>query len=294
LVGAWYASGALGVPRRFAVHPPGTEGYSLIGSIFVIVFALGFLLLLAEFVRLGRDALRRRRAVGRAPPAPTGWEAAGPVAPPPEPPLATLWQISAAVAVATVAVFAFIPSVTDASLASDQWHHLSHAAQFTLGLATGVALASTPSVFERFAPRWSEVGLAAVVLAPAAMLLAMIPAVYEPLEDNDVLHAAYHIGIVSLGGLAGFGAALLGRVAGRLLLLLSVGMALMYAAGVTGGCVDGRRVDERRDARRGADSREAWSRGAGSRGMAARLRGGSRDPRAAGLRLHDRLQPRTG
>jgi hypothetical protein len=40
---------------------------------------------------------------------------------------------------------------------------------------------------------------------------------------------------VLLGAVTGFGAALLGRVAGRLLIVLSVGMALMYAAGVTGG-----------------------------------------------------------
>ena len=152
-----------------------------------------------------------------------------------EPPLTTPWQIGTAVAAATVAVFALLPQVQDASEASAQWHHLAHAAQFLLGAAVGAALASTPTVFARLSPRWSSAGLAAVIVAPAAMLLLMIPALYESFEDNELLHAAYHLGLVLLGAITGFGASLLGRVVGRLLLVLSVGMALMYAAGVTGG-----------------------------------------------------------
>src|SRR5581483_1586671 len=62
LVGSWYVAGALGVPRRYAVQPLGTAGYSLAGGIFGLVFAAGFLVLLAELARLGRDAMRRRGA----------------------------------------------------------------------------------------------------------------------------------------------------------------------------------------------------------------------------------------
>jgi len=236
LVGAWYASGALGVPRRFAVHPPGTEDYSLVASLFVIVFAIGFLLLLGEFAALGRDALRRRRRRGaRAPSLPSMAGSAPEARAGAGPPLATPWQIGAAVAVATAAVFALLPQVQDASEVSAQWHHLAHAAQFLLGVAAGAAVGSMPSVFERLAPRWSSAGLAAVVLAPIAMLLLMVPGIYEGLEENEALHAAYHVGLVALGAITGLGAALLGRVVGRLLIVLSVGMALMYAAGVSGG-----------------------------------------------------------
>lgn len=45
--------------------------------------------------------------------------------------------------------------------------------------------------------------------------------------------APYHAAVVATGIITGVGASLLGRVTGRILLLASVGMALMYAAGVT-------------------------------------------------------------
>src|SRR5690606_22593440 len=50
---AWYFSGALVVPRRWAVHPDGTEFLSLIASIAVTVFLVGFALMVAEFIRMG-------------------------------------------------------------------------------------------------------------------------------------------------------------------------------------------------------------------------------------------------
>jgi len=67
------------------------------------------------------------------------------------------------------------------------------------------------------------------------MLLVMLPAIYERLEDHEALHLLYHLGIVALGLVTGAGAARFGRVSGRLLIVLSVGMAAMYAGGVTGG-----------------------------------------------------------
>jgi cytochrome c oxidase subunit 1 len=235
LVGVWYVSGALGIPRRYAVHPAGTDGYSLVASFFVILFALGFLLVLLEFASLGRDAWRRRGAVAAsaAPPAIAGASPQADLVA--EPPLRTPVQIGTAVAAAVAASFVFISPIPEASEASTQFHHLAHAVQFLLGAAFGAALASTPSVFHRLAPRWSSAGLALAILAPAAMLILMIPGIYGDLDTNDSLHAAYHGSIVFLGLLTGIGAALLGRVAGRLLLIVSVGMALMYAAGVTGG-----------------------------------------------------------
>ena len=75
LVGVWFVSGALGIPRRYAVHPAGTSGYSLAGSIFTMIFALGFLVLLVECAALALDAgARRPRPVPIAIPEPTAEE----------------------------------------------------------------------------------------------------------------------------------------------------------------------------------------------------------------------------
>jgi cytochrome c oxidase subunit 1 len=237
LVASWYASGALGVPRRYAIHSalfPGAEDYSLVGSIFVLVFSIGFLVLLAEFAGLARDARRKRGRSARLEPPPIagGAPAADGEA---RPPLTSPWQLSVAAAVATAAIFVNAGPVVEASEASDQFHHLAHGVEFLMGLALGAAVGSTPAVFRSLANRLSWIPLLAVILAPVAMLLLMIPAIYEPLEDKDAVHALYHGGVVALGLITGFGASMLGRVPGRLLLLLSLGMALMYAAGVTGG-----------------------------------------------------------
>jgi len=233
LVGAWYASGALGVPRRYSVQPTSTEIYSGVASAFVIVFSIGFLLLLFE---VGRLALAARRGGGTmaagAPPPIAG--ASGSVAER-QPALTSPLQIGTAVAIAVAASFALLPGISAATEGSVQMHHLAHTVQYLYGAALGVALGSTPSIFRRLAPRWTGAGIAAVIAGSAAMLLAMVPAIYEPLQDDSFLHGAYHIGIVALGAITGFGAALLGPTAGRLLVVLSVGMGLMYAAGVTGG-----------------------------------------------------------
>ena len=60
LTGTWFVEGALGVPRRYAIQPPGTSGYSLVGSIFALLLALGFLSLCLQLVPLARAAWERR------------------------------------------------------------------------------------------------------------------------------------------------------------------------------------------------------------------------------------------
>ncbi|MEZ5074171.1 MAG: cbb3-type cytochrome c oxidase subunit I [Solirubrobacterales bacterium] len=232
LVGAWYLSGALGVPRRYSVQPVGTETYSAVASAFVIVFAIGFLLLLFEVVRLALAARGGGGPLAAASPPPI---AGGEPAAEPQPALTTPLQIGTVVAIAVAASFALLPGISASTEGSVQMHHLAHATQYLYGAALGVALGSTPSIFRRLAPRWTGVGIAAVIAGSAAMLLAMVPAIYEPLQDDSFLHGTYHIGIVALGVITGFGAALLGPTTGRLLVVLSVGMGLMYAAGVTGG-----------------------------------------------------------
>jgi hypothetical protein len=149
--------------------------------------------------------------------------------------LTTPVQIGAAVAVAVASVFVFLPPIQEGTEGSAQFHHLAHAVQFLMGCALGAAIVSTMAVWGTLNRRWSALGLAAVVVAPVVMLMMMIPGIYETLDEHALFHAAFHGGVVLTGVATGLGAALLGRVPGRLVLALSVGMALMYAAGVTGG-----------------------------------------------------------
>lgn len=227
-VGVWYVSGVLGIPRRWAVHPDGTAGYSLVASIFVIVFAVGVLVLLGACLRLARAARAYRWE--RIPAA----ERPLPVTPTPEPILTTGFEFAAVSAAALVFLASFAPSVTDAAESSVRYHHLQHAAQFLVGLLVGAAVASAPAVFDRL-QHLASLGIAVVILAPAAMLLVMLPAVYESVDSNDGLHLLYHLGITALGVLTGLAAGTLGLVTGRLVLVLAAGMALMYTAGATGG-----------------------------------------------------------
>lgn len=227
-VGAWYASGALGVPRRWAVHPPGTAGYSVAGSIFVVIFAVGFLLLLFEFARLARTARERGREAVPAVEEPRS------VASEQAPLLTSGYQFAAVAAAVVVFLASFFPPVTAATESSVRYHHLQHAAEFLLGALLGVLLASLPTVF-RWVRGRTDLGIVVVVVAPAVMLLIMLPDIYESLESNAVLHFLYHLGIAALGLVTGLAAGTLGLVTGRLVVALSIGMAVMYAAGVTGG-----------------------------------------------------------
>ena len=133
-VGAWYVSGALGVPRRRAAHPEGTAGYSLAGSIFVIVFAVGFLVLLVECARLARIASVRRFELVPRPDEPL------PARAEPAPLLSSGYQFSAVVTAAVVFVGSFAPPIIDATEDAMRYHHLDHAGQFLFG-----ALSELPS-----------------------------------------------------------------------------------------------------------------------------------------------------
>jgi hypothetical protein len=241
-VAMWYVSGVLGVPRRYAVQPSGTSDYSLAGSIFVIVFAIGFLVLLGEFAQLARAARDRRsgetaepESDGAGAPAPAARER--PLVEVPEPlgtPLATPQQIGIAAAAMVVSVFAFLPPVTRAAETSTQYHHLQHAAQYALGVLLGLIVMAAPRVSRHLGRRAADVGIALVIAAPAVMLLLMVPSIYEPLENHPAEHFLYHVGIAALGVLSGLGAGAIGRAPGRIAVVLAIGMAVMYAAGVSG------------------------------------------------------------
>ena len=248
LTGTWFVAGALGIPRRYALQPPGTTGYSVAGSVFALVFALGFLVCVAQLVPLAREAWRRRHyeevehvdtwtgtrytaLVARGPGADAGLPgdavALGP-------PVDGRRQVALAAAACVVSLAAFFPQVISASEASIRYHHLDHAAQFFLGTMLGLLLGSTPAVSRRLGDR-SGLGLVAVVVVPVVMMLLMVPRFYEPLERHSAAHAGYHIAMAGFGLLTGLGASRLGAVVGRFSAFLAVAMALMFAAAMKGG-----------------------------------------------------------
>jgi hypothetical protein len=181
-------------------------------------------------VQLGLAARDRRRDTSAAeretpePPLPEVPEPAGVT-------LATPAQLAAAVAAVVALVFAFLPPITRAAETNTQYHHLQHAAEFLLGALLGLVITSLPSVSRHLGRRAADLGIAAVVAAPAVMMLLMLPRIYEPLEGHALKHASYHVAMAAFGLIAGLGAGTLGRVTGRLALVLSVGMVVMYAAG---------------------------------------------------------------
>jgi cytochrome c oxidase subunit I len=234
LTGTWFVGGALGIPRRYAIQPPGTDGYSAVGSGFAFVFALGFLVCLVQLVVLARAARERRgsRLPEPAAPAPpataTRWPALSSL------PLASPAQLGLGVALCVISVVSFLPQVVDASEAGLRYHHLDHAGHYLFGALAGLVLGSLPAVSRRLGDRaWA--GMAAVLLAPMVAMLVMVPRFYEPLEQHAAAHAGLHVAIALLGLATGLGATRLGRVGGRLAVFLSVGMMLMFAAAMTGG-----------------------------------------------------------
>ena len=233
LVGMWYVSGALGVPRRYAVHPLDTDSYSLVGGLFALLFAIGFVVVLVELALLAREALGR---LGSS----SGEEddedddddeTAVPVA---GVPLERPWHVGVALTAAVLALASFLPPVTDAVAGHVRYHHLQHATVFLVGVLLGLVLGSAPSTARALGIEFPGVAFTLALGGPVAMMLVMTPDVYTSIEDNSALHLAYHLGILALGLVTGFGAAGLGRATGGLVAALSVGMALMYAGGVTG------------------------------------------------------------
>jgi len=249
LTGTWFVAGALGVPRRYALQPPGTNGYSVAGSVFALLFALGFLACLAQLVPLAREAWQRRHYeeeqrvnswTGARYTALVARDSTVEDAPPPAPavalapPLDGPRQLALAAAACVVSLAAFFPQVISASETSVRYHHLDHAGQFFLGTLLGLLLGSTGAVSRRLGDR-PGLGLTAVVVVPAVMMLLMVPRFYEPLEGHGAAHAAYHLALAGCGLLTGLGASRLGILAGRLTAFLAIAMTLMFAAATTGG-----------------------------------------------------------
>ena len=247
LTGTWFLAGVLGVPRRYAIQPPGTAGYSLAGSIFALVLALGFLSLCLQLVPLAREAWERRHYVlVEHRDTWTGSPYTLRVARGDEEqtlpdhqmlrrsglPFARPFQFGVAAAAALVALTAFFPQIVDASETSTHYHHLDHAGHFLFGTLLGLLLGSSPAISQRLGDR-PNLGLSVVILAPALMMLVMVPRLYEPLESHPLEHALYHLAMAAFGLLTGLAATRLGRITGRLAAFVAVGMTLMFAAAMT-------------------------------------------------------------
>jgi hypothetical protein len=246
LTGTWFVEGALGVPRRYALQPAGTSGYSLVGAGFALLLALGFLALVLQLVPLARTAWagrhrfhlvehvdswtggryqtsRREDEVDRPPVALAARRGL---------PLSGPRELAVAAAACVAGLASFFPQVVDASEASTRYHHLDHAGHFFFGAALGLLLGSLPAVSQRLGER-ANLGLATVLVAPMVMMLVMVPRFYEPLERHPPEHALYHLAMAGFGFLTGLAATRLGRVAGITMFVLSVGMPLMFAAAMT-------------------------------------------------------------
>jgi cytochrome c oxidase subunit I len=241
--GTWFVEGALGVPRRYAIQPPGTSTYSMVGAGFALLLALGFLILFLQLIPLARTAWERRHhllvdhtdswtgtrypaRVGRDdddPALETSGRARRGV------PFASHAQLGFGLAACIVALASFFPEVIDASEVSNRYHHLDHAGQFFLGAMLGLLLGSVPAVSRRLRDH-ASLGLLTVLAAPMLMMLVMVPRIYEPLERDPFEHALFHLTMAVFGLLTGLGATRLGLVTGRIMFTLSVGMPLMFAA----------------------------------------------------------------
>jgi cytochrome c oxidase subunit I len=223
LTGTWFVEGTLGVPRRYAIQPPGTSGYSIVGAAFALVLALGFLAFFLQLVSFARTARDRRHA------GPVVAPVASPTPPRRGVPLMSPAQLGVGLAVCVVSLAAFFPVVIDAADVSARYHHLDHAAQFFLGATLGLVLGSLPAISRRLGEQ-SSLGLGTVLVAPTLMMLVMVPRLYEPLEQHAFEHAMYHLLMGALGLATGLGATRLGLVTGRVMFVLSVCMPLMFAA----------------------------------------------------------------
>jgi len=239
LTGTWFVEGALGVPRRYAIQPPGTSGYSLVGAGFALLLAVGFLALFLQFAAFVRSARQRRSHL-------SGLEGSqdeardGPAEaqlPPVDMPrlgrrgvpLASPAQLGFGVAACVIGLAAFFPQIVSASEVSTGYHHLDHAGDFFFGAMVGLVLGSLPTISRRLGDRPS-LGLATVIVAPTLMMLVMVPGIYEPLERHPFEHVLYHLAMAAFGLLTGLGTTRLGLVAGRIMFVLSVGMPIMFAA----------------------------------------------------------------
>lgn len=233
LVGAWYYSGAAGVPRRYAEHFGDVKTLDLIGAIGGITVLIGVLLIFVEWLRLGLAA-KSRRASG----APTEAAPAPPVMTPTASELAdppamvqSRGELIAVIAALTFTLVSFLPAIDTIVSERVQWHHVQHGGQFAYGLLLAIAVVSTPT-FSRLRAKSETVGILSIVLGSAVMFALMVPSFYESLENNSVLHGGFHLAVVGVGLAVGWAITAFDRVTAWLLFLMMATMGFAYGAGV--------------------------------------------------------------
>jgi hypothetical protein len=251
LVGVWYVSGALGVPRRYADHFGGVTTYSAVAAIAALTFATGVLIVFVEYLRLALVAKSRggfstalagagadgdgvvsgdgARAVDAVLAAGPGTTAAA--RPAIGPMITSRRQLTIVVAALAVSLIPFLPAVMHVVDEKSQWHHLQHGGQFLFGMLLAIAIVNTPS-FSRLRCRSESAGFLGVILGPAAMLIVMAPSIYTTLEKNDLLHLSYHLGVVALGAATAWAITAFDRFTAWFMFAVLASMGFIYAAGV--------------------------------------------------------------
>ena len=234
LTGTWFLEGVLGVPRRYAIQPAGTSGYSLVGASFALLLAAGFLALFLQLAILARAGRQRRTQRPLDQTGAAQAESELPAADVPSPgrrgvPFASPTQFGLGAAACVVGLAAFFPQIVHASETSIRYTHLDNAGIFFLGATLGLLLGSLPDVSELLGDH-ASLGLAAVIAMPTLMMLFMVPSIYVHLEHPSALWEYYLLHNLLFGVITGLAATRLGLVAGRLMFVLSVGMPVMFAA----------------------------------------------------------------
>lgn len=226
-VGSWYAAGALGVPRRYAEHPPGTQAYDLAGSIGALLVLTGFLVFAIAIVNLLLVARGQRAEVLAPARTPEPRRAL-------VPPITTNAGFAVCAGLAVVCLLSLLPGVNGLTERSTEAHHLAHTGQYMLGGLVALGLGSRQALKRPVPAGGTWWALVLVIAAPAAMLLIMTPAIYKPLEGDEPVHMLFHWGIIVLGLVTGWASVRFGRFAGTAIFVLSVCMSAAFAGGVGG------------------------------------------------------------
>jgi hypothetical protein len=229
LIGAWYAAGAIGVPRRWAVQPTGSHPSAVVGSIGALVLSVGVLFVIAALVHLFVVARRGPHTAAassdestRGLPVPVDTALDG-LRPPGSA------KVLGIVAIVTFAI-AFSPPIADTFGAKGlREHHLVHTLQFAAGCLIGLWLAarSFDAIRRMSVPR----AAIAVTVMQMLMMLAMVPAGYESVESSSIKHIGLHLVFTIIGIFAGVNAARLSRGPAWFITVLGVTAGLFWAAG---------------------------------------------------------------
>lgn len=227
-VGSWYAAGALGVPRRYSEHPPGTQAYDVVGAIGAVTVLAGVLLFAAVVVNLVLNA--RGRGIEEI-----GAARATAERPTLVPPITTDVGFAAAIAFAVTCLVVLVPGgIRDAIDESMRAHHLQHAAAFSIGAFLALALGSRRAFTHprRAGVTWRDLTL--VIGAPLVMLLIMTPSIAHEFSHDPGMETLYRAAMVALGAITGWVCVSFGRVVGLTLFVLAISHCYLYAIGVGG------------------------------------------------------------